>query len=199
MYICAMITEQKAREDIRELLEYIGENPDRVGLQETPDRMLRMFREIFRGYDPSQAPEITTFPNGQDGIVYDNMVVDSGSFYSVCEHHCRTFFGEYWFAYLPNPKGRILGLSKIGRVVDYCASRLQVQERLVHDVVEILTEALGTENPPRGMALMMRGRHMCKEGRGARKPGMMTTTCLTGAFRNSPEVRSEFLSYVGKI
>ena len=63
----------------------------------------------------------------------------------------------------------------------------------------MLTEALGTENPPRGMALMMRGRHMCKEGRGARKPGMMTTTCLTGAFRNNPEVRNEFLSYVGKI
>ena len=191
-----MITEQKAREDIRELLEYIGENPDRVGLQETPDRMLRMFKEIFRGYDPSQAPEITTFPNGQDGIVYDNMVVDSGSFYSVCEHHCRTFFGEYWFAYLPNPKGRILGLSKIGRVGDYCASRLQVQERLVHDVVEMLTQALGSENPPFGMALMMKGRHMCKEARGARKGGMMTTTYLTGAFRKSAQVRAEFLSYV---
>ena len=162
-----MITEEQARQDIRELLEYIGEDPSRTGLKDTPDRMLRMFREIFRGYDP--------------------------------EHHCRTFFGEYWFAYLPNPKGRILGLSKIARAVDYCASRLQVQERLVHDVVEMLTEALGDENPPRGMALMMRGRHMCKEGRGARKPGMMTTTCLTGAFRNNPQVRAEFLSYVGKI
>ena len=126
------------------------------------------------------------------------MVVDSGTFYSVCEHHCRTFFGEYWFAYLPNPKGRILGLSKIGRVVDYCASRLQVQERLVHDVVEMLTEALGEENPPLGMALMMRGRHMCKESRGARKSGEMTTTCLTGAFRKSDRVRAEFLSYVRK-
>ena len=69
----------------------------------------------------------------------------------------------------------------------------------MHDVVEMLTEALGDENPPRGMALMMRGRHMCKEGRGVRKPGMMTTTCLTGAFRNNPQVRGEFLSYVGKI
>ena len=136
-----MITEEQARQDIRELLEYIGENPDRTGLRDTPDRMLRMFREIFRGYDPAQKPEITTFPNGQDGIVYDNMVVDSGTFYSVCEHHCRTFFGEYWFAYLPNPKGRILGLSKIARAVDYCAARLQVQERLVHDVVEMLTAA----------------------------------------------------------
>ena len=134
-----MITEEQAREHIVDLLEYIGEDPSREGLKETPDRILRMFSEIFRGYDPAQAPRITTFPNGQDGIVYDNMIVDSGSFYSLCEHHCRTFFGQYWFAYLPNPKGRILGLSKVGRVVDYCASRLQVQERLVQDVVQMLT------------------------------------------------------------
>ena len=193
-----MISEAEAKQNIRELLEFIGDDPDRVGLKDTPERMLRMFAEMFRGYDPAQKPQITTFPNGLDGIIYDNMVVDSGTFYSVCEHHCRTFFGDYWFAYLPNPKGRILGLSKIGRVVDYCASRLQVQERLVHDVVEMLTEALGEENPPLGMALMMRGRHMCKESRGARKSGEMTTTCLTGAFRKSDRVRAEFLSYVRK-
>lgn len=193
-----MITEEQVKRDIREILEYIGEDPDRTGLIDTPDRMVRMFKEIFRGYNPDEKPEITTFPNGQDGIIYDNMVVDSGNFYSICEHHCRSFFGEYWFAYLPNPHGRILGLSKIARVVDYCASRLQVQERLVHDVVEMLTEALGPENPPRGMALMMRGRHLCKESRGARKSGVMTTTCLTGAFRTSPQVRSEFLSYIEK-
>ena len=193
-----MISEAEAKQNIRELLEFIGDDPDRVGLKETPERMLRMFAEMFRGYDPAQKPQITTFPNGLDGIIYDNMVVDSGTFYSVCEHHCRTFFGEYWFAYLPNPKGRILGLSKIGRVVDYCASRLQVHERLVHDVVEMLNEALGEENPPLGMALMMRGRHMCKESRGARKSGEMTTTCLTGAFRKSDRVRAEFLSYVRK-
>ncbi len=104
-----MITEEQARQDIRELLEYIGENPDREGLRDTPDRMLRMFGEMFRGYDPAQKPVITTFQNGADGIVYDNMVVDNGTFYSVCEHHCRTFFGEYWFAYIPNKNGRILG------------------------------------------------------------------------------------------
>lgn len=189
-----MITREKAINDIREILEYIGEDPERTGLKETPERMLRMFEEIFRGYDSSQKPEITTFPNGQDGIIYDNMVVDSGTFYSICEHHCRSFFGEYWFAYIPHPKGRILGLSKIGRVVDYCASRLQVQERLVHDVVEMLTEALGSEYPPRGMALMMRGRHLCKEGRGARKSGEMTTTCLTGSFRSNAQTRAEFLA-----
>lgn len=191
-----MISEEKAKQNIRELLEYIGEDPDREGLKETPDRILRMCAEIFRGYNSAEAPVITTFPNGQDGIIYDNMVVDNGTFYSMCEHHCRTFFGEYWFAYIPNPKGRILGLSKIGRAVDYCAARLQVQERLVHDVVEMLTQALGPENPPLGMALMMRARHMCKEGRGARKPGVMSATYLTGAFRNNPQTRNEFMSYI---
>lgn len=193
-----MITEEQARQHIRELLEFIGEDPARTGLLDTPDRMIRMFGEMFRGYDPAQAPAVTTFPNGQDGIIYDDMVVDTGTFYSVCEHHCRTFFGEYWFAYLPNPKGRILGLSKIGRVVDYCSARLQVQERLVHDIVEMLTAALGTENPPLGMALMMRGRHMCKESRGVRKRGVMTSTYLTGSFRTNAQTRNEFLSYIGK-
>lgn len=191
-----MITAEKAKQDIREILEYIGEDPSREGLLDTPDRMLRMFEEIFSGYDPSKKPKITTFQNGNDGIVYDNMVVDNGTFHSLCEHHCRTFFGEYWFAYIPNRKGRILGLSKIGRVVDYCASRLQVQERLVHDVVEMLTEALGDEYPPLGMALIMKGRHMCKESRGVRKSGEMTSTYLTGIFRTDPRTRDEFLSYV---
>ncbi len=190
-----MISRDTAKEHIRELLEYIGDNPDREGLQDTPDRMLRMFEEMFKGYDPAQKPHITTFNNGSDGIVYDNMVVDCGSFYSVCEHHCRTFFGQYWFAYIPNRKGRVLGLSKIGRVVDYCSSRLQVQERLTHDIVEMLAEALGDENPPRGMALMMKGRHMCKESRGVRKQGVMTSTYLTGIFKADPRAREEFLSY----
>ena len=108
-----MITEEQAKKDIQELLEYIGDDPTREGLKATPDRMLRMLKEMFRGYDPAQKPIITTFPNGQDGIIYDNMVIDNGPFYSVCEHHCRTFFGEYWFAYIPNKHGRILGLSKL--------------------------------------------------------------------------------------
>ena len=191
-----MITEEQAKQDIRELLEYIGDDPDREGLKATPDRILRMFKEMFRGYDPAQKPVITTFPNGQDGIIYDNMVIDNGPFYSVCEHHCRTFFGEYWFAYIPNKKGRILGLSKIGRVIDYCSSKLQVQERLVQEVVEVLTEALGDENPPRGMALMMKGRHMCKESRGVHKEGYMISTYLTGVFKSDLRVRNEFMSYI---
>ena len=188
-----MITEKEAKQHIVDLFEFIGENPGREGLKDTPDRMLRMFKEMFRGYDPEAKPVITTFRNGSDGIVYDDMVVDKGDFYSICEHHCRTFFGTYVFAYIPNPKGKILGLSKIGRVVDYCSSRLQIQERLVTEIVEMLAEALGDENPPLGIALCMKGRHMCKESRGARKQGTMTSTCLTGIFKTDPLVRKEFL------
>lgn len=191
-----MITEKTAKQHIRELFEYIGENPDREGLADTPERMLRMFKEIFRGYDPKQKPKITTFQNGADGIVYDSMVVDKGDYYSLCEHHARTFFGEYVFAYIPNPKGKILGISKIGRVVDYCSSRLQIQERLVHDVVDMLTESLGKENPPLGMALVMRGRHMCKESRGSRKKGEMVSSCLTGIFQTDPATRNEFMQLI---
>lgn len=191
-----MITEEQAKQRIQELFEYIGENPAREGLRDTPERMLRMFKEIFRGYDPKQKPKITTFDNGRDGITYDNMVIDKGSFYSLCEHHCRTFFGEYTFVYIPNPNGKILGISKIGRVVDYCAAKLQIQERLVREVVDMLTDALGTDNPPLGMALTMTGRHMCKESRGARKQGVMTSTYLTGVFKTDATCRAEFMRFV---
>lgn len=186
--------EEQAKQCIVALLEYIGENPQREGLIDTPSRIVKMFKEVFRGYDPLQMPKITTFDNGSDGLMYDNMVVDKGDFYSICEHHCRTFFGKYTFAYIPNPKGKILGISKIGRVVDYCSSKLQIQERLVREIVDTLMNALGDENPPLGMALMMTGRHICKEGRGARKKGTMTSTFLSGAFKEQESVRKEFMS-----
>lgn len=155
------VKDQKIEGLIRKLLIEIGEDPNREGLQGTPDRVCRMFKEVFRGYDPKQKPKITTFDNGKDGIIYDNMVVDSGDFVSKCEHHMVFFWGKYWFAYIPNPRGKILGLSKIARVVDYCSARLQLQERLVHDIVEMLKEALGEEYPPLGIALVMKAHHGC--------------------------------------
>ena len=105
------------------------------------------------------------------------------------------FFGHYWFAYIPHPKGRILGISKIGRVVDYCAARLQVQERLVSNVVDMISEALGEEYPTLGIALVMKGEHLCKTMRGAKKKGLMTTSRLVGIFKTG-EARNEFMSIV---
>lgn len=188
--------EVTVEDNIVRMLEYIGENPNREGLLGTPDRIIRMWGEIFRGYDISMKPKITVFDNGSDGIAYDNMVIDEGNFYSMCEHHMMPFFGHYWFAYIPNPKGKILGISKVGRVVDYCAAKLQIQERLVHDIVEMLKEALGEENPPLGIALVMKGEHLCKTMRGVKKKGTMTSSYLWGAFKDDAQVRAEFMQLV---
>lgn len=145
---------------------YIGENPDREGLVGTPDRIIRMWKEIFRGYDPAQKPKITTFEN-EDKIT--NMVFDSGDYYSMCEHHILPFFGKYYFAYIPSATGRILGISKVARVIGYCAAKMQLQERLAKEAVEMLTEALGGDCA--GMALVMKGTHLCKSMRGVKNPG----------------------------
>lgn len=184
---------------VRTILRCIGENPDRPGLIGTPDRIARMLQEITRGYDREQHPKVTTFANGIDGLTYDNMVVDTGTFYSLCEHHMMPFFGRYVFAYIPNPKGKILGLSKIGRVVDYHAARLQVQERLVADIVEDIAGVLGTEYPPLGIALMMQGEHLCKTMRGVKKPGLMSASRLEGIFKTDPAARAEFIGTANKL
>lgn len=199
-----MATEAKARikDLITELLVLIGEDPSRKGLQGTPERVANMYSEIYRGYNQSAKPNITTFPNGEDGIVYDSMVVDTGDFYSCCEHHMMPFYGKYYFAYLPHPQGKILGISKIGRVVDYCAAKLQVQERLTHEVVDMLAEALAADcgdYAPLGIALVMRGEHLCKTMRGARKKGEMVSSCLTGLFQTDSAVRAEFFNVVNQL
>jgi GTP cyclohydrolase I len=192
----AKITKEQAEQHIRDLFEYIGEDPNREGLKGSPERIVRMWKEIFRGYDPAQKPKITCFPNGQDGLTVDQMVTDTGDFQSNCEHHGLWFYGKYYFAYIPNPKGKILGLSKIARVVDYCGARLQIQERLVSDVVNMITEALGEENPPLGIALVMKAHHTCKELRGAKKKGLMSSAYLTGLFKTDEQARQEFYEFV---
>ena len=179
---------------LRTLLKAIGEDPDREGLRETPDRILRMWKEIFRGYDPQQKPHITVFRN-ETGA--EEMVVDSGEYYSMCEHHVLPFFGNYYFAYLPSPDGYILGISKVARVVGYCAARLQLQERLARDIVDMLSEAL--QGTARGFAIVLKGQHLCKSMRGVRSRGDMGTSYFTGAFKNDPQLRNEFLAMIRNI
>lgn len=185
---------KKIENCIQELLDLIGDDNRRNGLAGTPDRVARMYQEIFRGYDENEKPKITTFQNGEDGIVYDNMVIDIGTFYSVCEHHMMPFFGKYYFAYIPSKNGKILGISKIGRVVDYCSAKLQIQERLTHEIVAMLSQALGTENPPLGLALVMKGKHLCKTMRGEKKDGEMISSYMTGEFKSNSSLRAEFMS-----
>lgn len=176
---------------IKAIILAIGEDPDRDGLKGTPDRIMRMWKEIFRGYDPSQKPKITTFPN-EDGM--SDLVFDSGDYYSMCEHHILPFFGKYYFAYIPNPKGRILGISKVARVVGYCAARLQLQERLARDVVKMLSDAL--DGDALGFAIVMRGKHLCKTMRGVRNDGNMTVAHFTGLFTMNPSLKEEFYKLI---
>ena len=176
---------------IRTLIQYIGEDPDREGLIKTPDRIIRMWREIFRGYDGSKKPKITTFSNDEHST---DMVFDTGDYYSMCEHHILPFFGRYYFAYIPAPDGRILGISKIARVVGYCAARLQLQERLASDIVKMLTDAL--DGKVLGMALVMKGKHLCKTMRGVRNDGNMSVAHLEGVFKNNKECRDEFYKLI---
>ena len=158
----------------KELLKEIGENPNRSGLKETPKRIANMYEELFRGYKINP-PKITLFKNGNDGIVYDEMIIDEGNFCSMCEHHILPFFGKYYFAYIPHPKGNILGLSKIARTVDYFSSKLQIQERLVEEVINyIWSELSKSGNEPLGMGLIMKAEHLCKTMRGSKKSGQMT-------------------------
>lgn len=176
---------------VRTLLVAIGENPDREGLKGTPDRIARMYREIFRGYDPDQKPKITTFANDEGT---EQMIFDSGDYYSMCEHHMLPFFGKYYFAYIPKKDGRILGISKIARVVGYCAARLQLQERLAEQVLDMLSDALGNE--VQGMAIVMKGQHMCKSMRGAKNSGLMSVALLRGMFKENADLRMEFYKMI---
>lgn len=172
---------------IKTILEYIGENPEREGLLDTPDRIVRMWREIFRGYDAAQRPKITTFANDMHST---DIVFDTGEYYSMCEHHMMPFFGKYYFAYIPKTDGRILGISKIARVVQYCAARLQLQERLARDIVTMLSNALN--NDVEGMAIVMRGTHLCKTMRGVKSNGQMSVAHLSGVFQENSDARREF-------
>lgn len=176
---------------VKTLLNAIGEDTNREGLVETPQRIARMYQELFRGYDPKQAPKITTFANDMHST---DIVFDTGDYYSMCEHHMMPFFGKYYFAYIPSENGRILGISKIARVVAYCSARLQLQERLARNIVEMLANALG--NNVQGMAIVMKGTHLCKTMRGAKSNGHMTVSYLSGAFKDDPTVRMEFYKLI---
>ena len=178
---------------IRTILNNIGENADREGLKETPRRVANMYEEIFRGYDKAKKPKITIFNNDADGIKYDEMIFDKGYFFSMCEHHMVPFFGEYYFAYIPDKK--IVGISKIARIVDYYSAKLQVQERLTNEIVDELEKAL----QPKGIALIMKARHLCREMRGVKKVNSeVVTSVMRGAFKDNIQTRNEFLELISK-
>lgn len=176
----------------RSLLKQIGEDTTRIGLIETPARMKKMYKEFFVGYDIKNLPNLTVFPNGEDGIQYNEMIRDTGYFYSFCEHHFLPFFGEYYFGYIPDKW--IIGASKIARTVDYFAGKLQVQERLGHEIVGHITKAIS----PKGCILVLKARHLCKEMRGVKKYNSpFETINVTGLFlANSQGCKDEFITRI---
>lgn len=174
------------------LLEYIGENPDRGGLQETPKRFLKAWDVWSSGYGVEPKEILKVFKDGAEKC--DELVlVRDIPVYSHCEHHLAPFFGVAHVAYIPN--GSIVGLSKLSRLVDVFARRLQVQERLTNEIADALTEALA----PLGVAVVVECRHLCMESRGIQRQGSATiTSAMRGAFKEKPETRAEFFGLVKK-
>ena len=181
--------EESLPELVGKLLAQVGEDPGREGLLETPDRVAASLRHLTEGYGMDAADAIGDALFDQ---AYDEMVlVKDIQFYSLCEHHLLPFFGVCHVAYIPN--GRVVGLSKIPRVVDVYAHRLQLQERLTREVAEGFEQVLR----PQGVAVVIEARHLCMEMRGVEKPGSQTlTSCMLGVFRDDPRTRSEFLELI---
>ena len=177
---------------VREILRLIGEDPEREGLLKTPERVAKAMQFMTQGYfqDGEEIVRSALFEEKYRQMV----IVKDIELFSMCEHHMLPFFGKYYFAYIPKENGRILGISKVARVVGYCSARLQLQERLARDIVNMLMEALNGE--VEGMAIVMKGTHLCKTMRGVRNNGQMSVAHLTGVFQSNGEARREFYKLI---
>jgi GTP cyclohydrolase I len=182
------VDRDRAEAAVRELLLAIGENPDRDGLRDTPARVARMYDEIAGGHDTDPGAHLSvTFEANHDEMV---MVKDI-PVYSLCEHHMVPWFGNAHVAYIPNDDGRITGLSKLARLCDGYAQRLQVQERFTSQVADAIDKAL----LPKGVMVVVEAEHLCMSMRGVRKPGALTvTSAVHGLFRDDERTRSEALN-----
>ncbi len=172
-------------------LRALGERPEREGLKNTPKRVARMYTELLSGYraDPQKIVNGALF-----NITYDEMVIVRDiEFYSLCEHHLLPFLGRAHIAYMP--AGKVIGLSKIPRIVDMYARRLQVQERMTRQIADLLQELL----EPKGVAVVVEGLHLCTMMRGVKKhDARMTTSAMHGSFRTNPATRQEFLDNISR-
>jgi len=182
---------EAARKAVFELIGAVGEDPEREGLRNTPDRVARMYAELLSGYsmDPEKIINGALF-----NINYDEMVlVRDIEFYSLCEHHMLPFLGRAHVAYLP--KGKVIGLSKIPRIVEMYARRLQVQERMTRQIADLLQQTL----EPQGVAVVVEAMHLCSMMRGVKKhDARMTTSAMHGAFRANLATRQEFLENIAR-
>lgn len=173
---------------IFEILKLIGENPDREGLKDTPKRVATAYETLFAGYHQNPRDLLTVFEDEE----YDEMIISKDNeFYSMCEHHIMPFFGRAHIGYIPN--GKIIGLSKISRLIEVFSRRLQNQERLTKQIAETLQEILN----PKGVGVVLEAQHLCVMSRGVKKQGsIMTTSSVTGLFKKNDNTRMEFLRLI---
>ena len=185
-----MFDDEKIKEGVRLLLEGLGEDPAREGLAETPERIARMYHEIFGGmYETPKEPLQKRFHTSASEMVLERDI----TFYSVCEHHLLPFYGKAHVAYLPNDE--VVGLSKLARTVDIFARRPQLQERMTAQIADALMEELS----PRGVMVMLEAEHMCMTMRGIKKPGSTTVTYVTrGTFAEDVRLQEQFFRMVGR-
>ena len=178
-----MVNEEKIKEAIKMIIEAIGEDPTREGLIETPDRIARMYSEIFSGLEENPKEHLSkTFTVHSDDIVIEKDI----TFYSMCEHHLLPFYGNALIAYIPN--GKVAGLSKLARTVDTFAKRPQIQEKMTGDIADAIMEHLGAK----GVMVILEAEHLCMSMRGIKKPGSKTVTCTTrGLFDKDKSLKDE--------
>ncbi len=179
-----MVNKDKIKEAVTLLLEGIGEDIHREGLKDTPDRIARMYEEIFAGMDEKSKAHLSkTFRAGNNEIVLEKDI----TFYSMCEHHLMPFYGKAHVAYIPD--GRVVGLSKLARTVEVYARRLQIQEQMGAQIADALMEELGAK----GAMVMIEAEHMCMTMRGIKKPGSKTVTIVTrGIFAEDEKLQNSF-------
>lgn len=179
-----MVNREKIEEGVRLLLEGIGEDITREGLRETPERIARMYEEIFSGMGETAAEHLSkTFATGSHEMVVEKDII----FYSTCEHHIMPFYGKAHIAYIPD--GRVVGISKLARTVEVYARRLQLQEQMTSQIADALMENLN----PQGAMVMVEAEHMCMTMRGIKKPGSRTVTVAArGAFEEDERLQNMF-------
>ena len=185
-----MFDEAKISKAVTDIINAIGENPEREGLQDTPSRVAEMYGELFAGMNQDPKAELAVgFELGHREMV----VLKDIPFYSMCEHHMLPFYGVAHVGYIPNEDGRIVGISKLARVVEILARRPQVQERLTTEIADAIDAGI----KPAGVAVVVKAEHLCMVMRGIKKPGSnVITSAIRGAFRRKSASRAEFFSLV---
>ena len=183
-------SKEEAQAAVRTLIEWAGDNPDREGLIGTPERVARAYQEFFAGYDQDPAALLTT--TFEETAAYDEMIVLKDiRLESHCEHHLVPIIGKAHIAYLP--AGRVVGISKLARLIEIFAKRMQIQETLTSQIAETLQEEL----KPNGVGIVIEAAHQCMTTRGIRKPGVsMVTSRMLGSFRDDPTVRQQFFEMI---